>query len=409
VNKIRNAASSPAKPALAGPDRRRFLQFLAGAGVLALAAPGAAAEKSRFLWSTRVADTFLARFPDPDVIHWRGNANHFSWQAGYTMFTMEKLWRYTGDHRYFDYIRRYVDQQVDEQGRIPGFIPDALDNFIPGYAILFLYEQTHLEKYKTAATTIRNAFAKYPRNSDGSFWHSEWAKQQMWVDGVFMGEIFAARYGSVFHDAACFDQVAQQMKLVLGHCRKPNGLLLHGWNETRTASWADPQTGLAREVWSEGLGWFAVLIADVFDFLPKDHPDRPALLDALRDLCAGLRQVQDEKTGMWCQVVDKPHEPGNWNESSGTGMFTYLVRKSIQKGYIPRNTYMPVVRSSYAGLVAKAVPAADGRTDIVDCSSIGIKDNYQAYIDCPHETNTFAGVTSFILGTGIMEADPQRA
>jgi unsaturated rhamnogalacturonyl hydrolase len=54
------------------------------------------------------------------------------------------------------------------------------------------------------------------------------------------------------------------MKLVLGHCRKANGLLLHGWDESRTASWADRETGLAPEVWSEGLGWFAVLIADVF-------------------------------------------------------------------------------------------------------------------------------------------------
>jgi hypothetical protein len=49
------------------------------------------------------------------------------------------------------------------------------------------------------------------------------------------------------------------------------------------------------------------------------------------------------------------------------------------------------------------VRTGDGRLDIVDCSSIGIKDNYQAYIRCPKETNTFAGVTSFILGTSAME------
>jgi len=322
------------------------------------------------------------------------------------MFTMEKLWRFTGDRRYFNYIRRYVDQQVDDQGRIPGFEPTALDNFIPGYAILCLCEQTAQTKYKTAATTIYNAFAQYPRNTDGGFWHGNWSKHQMWVDGVFMGQIFAARYGALFHDSAAFDQVTEQMKLILSHCRKPNGLLLHGWDESRSASWADPQTGLAREVWSEGLGWFAVLIADVFDFLPKTHPDRPALLAALRDLVDGLCRVQDQKTGMWCQVVDKPLEPGNWNETSGTGMFTYLIRKSIQKGYLPRHTYMPVVRRSYAGLVTKAVPATDGLTDIVDCSSIGIQNNYDAYIHCPHEINTFAGVTSFILATGIMEDDP---
>jgi rhamnogalacturonyl hydrolase YesR len=359
---------------------------------------------SQFRWSVPVADTLLARCPDPDVIHWRDNNNHFSWQAGYMMFTFEKLWRLTREQRYFDYVRRYVDQQVDNEGRIPGFRPTALDNFIPGYTILFLYQQTGLDKYKIAAQTIHQAFAHYPRNSDGSFWHADWAKHQMWVDGVFMGQIFEARYGAVMHDRAAFDQVTTQMKLVLGHCRKPNGLLLHGWDESRSAAWADKQTGLASEVWSEGLGWFALLVADVFDFLPKDHPDRGALLAGLRDLCIGLKQVQDPKTGMWCQVVDKPRKAGNWNETSGTGMFTYLIRNSINHAYIPRDEYLPVVRKAYEGMITKAVPAKDGRLDIIDCSSIGIQKDYRSYINCPKETNTFAGISSFILGASIMEA-----
>jgi len=365
---------------------------------------GAGEPPTKFRWSVPVADTMIARFPDPDAIHWRGQTNHFSWQAGYTMFTLEKLWRLTGERRYFDYIRRYVDQQVNDQGRIPGFKPDALDNFLPGYAILFLYEQTHQERYGIAARTIHDAFAEYPRNADGSFWHGAWAKHQMWVDGVFMGEMFEARYGAVMPEPAAFEQVAQQMKLALSHCRKPNGLLLHGWDESRAASWADKTTGLAPEVWSEGLGWFALLIADVLDYLPEAHPDRPALLQALRGLCAGLKQVQDPKTGMWNQVVDKPGEPGNWDETSGTGMFLYLIRRAIDKGYINGDEYLPVARRAYAGIVKKAVPAADGWLDVIDCSSIGIMDNYQAYVRCPKETNTFAGVTSFILGTSAMEA-----
>ena len=378
------------------------MKFLLATVILAFGAT-AGEKPNNFTWSAPVADTLLARFPDPDAIHWQGQTNHFSWQAGYTMFTMEKLWRLTGERRYFDYIRRYVDQQVDDRGRIPGFEPTALDNFLPGYAILFLYEQTKLEKYRIAATTIHTAFARYPRNADGGFWHGDWARHQMWVDGVFMGEMFEARYGAAMHDRAAFDQVAQQMKIVLGHCRKANGLLLHGWDESRAASWAGKQTGLAPEVWSEGLGWFAILIADVFDYLPKDHPDRPALLAALRGLCEGLKAVQDPNTGMWSQVVDKPGKAGNWNETSGTGMFLYLIRHSIDKGYIARDEYLPVVKKAYAGIITKAVRAADGRLDIVDCSSIGIKDNYQAYINCPKETNTFAGVTSFILGTSAME------
>jgi rhamnogalacturonyl hydrolase YesR len=363
-----------------------------------------AAPAPDFKWSLGVADTFIARFPDPDSIHWVGQTNHFSWQAGYAMFTMEKLWRLTGDVRYYNYIRRYVDQQVDEHGNISGFVPNALDNFLPGYAILFMYEQTGLEKYKIAATRIRDGFRDYPRNSDGGFWHGNWAKHQMWVDGVFMGQMFLARYAKTVGDRDyAFGEVVRQMELVQQHCRKSNGLLLHGWDESRMASWADKKTGLASEVWSEGLGWYAVLLADVFDFLPPDHPAHAQLLTALRDLCHGLKEVQDSRTGMWCQVVDKPDMPGNWNETSGTGMYLYLIKKSMDRGYVSRTEYAPVVERAYAAITKKARTGSDGLIDVVDCSSIGIQDNYQAYINSPKEVNPFAGVTSFILGTSIME------
>jgi len=366
--------------------------------------PAGAAGK--FPWSTAAANTFIQRFPNPDDIHWVGQTCHFSWQAGYAMFTMEKLWRLTGDVRYFNYIKRYVDQQVDDAGNVPDFAPTALDNYMPGYAILFMYEQTGLQKYKIAATKIRDGFRTYPRNADGSLWHGDWARHQLWVDGVFMGQMFLARYGGVIGDSTdAFNEVTRQMKLAAGHCLKPNGLLLHGWDESRTASWADRQTGLAPEVWSEGLGWYAVLLADVFDYLPKEHPDREYLLTVLRNLCRGLKEVQDPKTGRWCQVVDKPAEPGNWNETSGTGMFIYLIQKSIDKGYINKPDFAPVVARAYAGVIQQARPAADGLTDIHDCSSIGIQNSYKDYIECPKEVNPFAGVTSFILGTAIVEKE----
>ncbi len=355
-------------------------------------------------WSRAVADTLVRRFPDPDAIHWVGQANHFSWQAGYVMFTLEKLWRLTGERRYLDYVRRYVDQQVDAQGDVPDFSPTALDNFLPGYAIVFLYEETQQEKYRIAASKVRDGFRRYPRNADGSFWHGDWAKHQLWVDGVFMGQIFLARYGSVIGEReAAFAEVGRQARLALGHCRKPNGLLLHGWDESRAAPWADRKTGLSSAVWSEGLGWYAVLLADVFDYLPDDHPDRAFLLDALRRLCRGLADVQDPRTGLWNQVVDEPARPGNWNETSGSGMFTYLIRRAIDEGFVDRQEYLPVVRRAYAGLITKALPAADGGLDVHDCSSIGIQNDYAAYVASPKEVNPFAGVASFILGTSIME------
>jgi rhamnogalacturonyl hydrolase YesR len=362
--------------------------------------------KLAFPYSEKVATDFVRRFPDPDVIHWTGQTNHFSWQAGYIMFALEKMWKATGDSVYFNYIKRYVDQQVDEKGNIPDFRNNALDNFLPGYAILFMYEQTGLEKYKIAATLVKKGFDTYPRTSNGLFWHASdnWAKGQVWVDGVFMGQIFLARYGKLIGDSDnAFTEVVKQMSLIIEKCQKPNGLLLHGWNEDKTAGWADKNTGLAPEVWSEGLGWFAILIADVFDFLPEHVEGYDELKVALRKLCYGLKATQDQRTGMWCQVVDKCSEPGNWNETSGTGMFIYLIQQSIQHGLLPKEEFAPVVEAAYNGIIKKTVVNNEGYIDLVDCSSIGIQNSYADYIAQPHEVSPFAAFGSFILGTGIFE------
>ena len=364
---------------------------------------------SRPRHADRVGRSFVARWENPDSIHWRGQRNHFSWQAGYIMYAMEKMWRFTGDPVYFDYIKRYVDQQVDSVGNIPDFRPTALDNFAPGYAILLLYEQTGEERYRRAAETISRAFDDYPRTDCGLFWHSRSMYRQAWVDGVYMGQLFLARYGrSVGDSDYAFGEVVRQMTLIEEKCGKENGLLLHAWDESGRARWADSLSGRSREVWSEGLGWYAVLIADVFDFLPEEQPGREHLLEVLRRLCAGLKASQDPRTGMWCQVVDKCDSAGNWNETSGTGMFVYLLQKAIDDGYIPAGEYQPVVDRAYAGLVGKAVERADGAVDIVDCSSIGVQTDYRAYVSKPREVSPFTGFGSFMIGAGIVEYGSEK-
>ncbi len=103
---------------------------------------------------------------------------------------------------------------------------------------------------------------------------------------------------------------------------------------------------------------------------------------------AGLKNVQDPVTGMWCQVVDKCGQPGNWNETSGTGMFLYLIKKAIEKGYIKREEFDAVVKKAYEGIVKKAKTNSKGFIDIYDCSSIGIMDDYQ-YVYKPAKRNKY--------------------
>ena len=80
-----------------------------------------------------------------------------------------------------------------------------------------------------------------------------------------------------------------------------------------------------------------------------------------------------------------------------------ILKKSIEKGYIGKKEFIPVVKKAYQGIIKKAKINSIGLVDIYDCSSIGIMDDYKMYVSQPKEVNTFAGVTSFILGTFSME------
>jgi len=179
--------------------------------------------------------------------------------------------------------------------------------------------------------------------------------------------------------------------------------LWHGWDESKKASWADKTTGLAPEVWSEGLGWYAVLLADVFDYLPKEQAGYAQILAIHQKLCKGLKEVQDKNTGMWCQVVDKPYVSGNWNETSGTGMYIYLLNKSIENGLLPAKEYNKVIKKAYTGMVKKARINAQGFYDLYDCSSIGIQNSTLDYFNSPKEISPFGAFGSFIIATSALE------
>jgi rhamnogalacturonyl hydrolase YesR len=348
-------------------------------------------------FSERTGKGFIERYSDPDVIHWLGGDTSFSWQSGYMMFAMEYLWKQTGNPLYFNYIKRYVDQHVEEDGNVIGFRASDLDNFVSGYAILFMYEQTGDEKYAKAIEKIRRGFDDYPRLDNGMFYHAK-SIPQTWVDGVFMGQIFMARYAKTMNHPEDFSEVVRQITGSAALCDNGNGLLHHAWGPD----------GKSSNIWSEGMGWVAVLLADVFDYLPMDYPGADKVMDVLVRMCSGLKSCQDQNTGMWCQVVDCPTAPGNWNETSGTGMYIYLLQTAIDRGFIPKEEYQPVVDQAYKGILKKVVINSDGFINLTDCSSIGVMHSYEEYISQPREISTFAAYGSFILGTGIVELVQSR-
>ena len=76
-------------------------------------------------------------------------------------------------------------------------------------------------------------------------------------DGLYMVGPFLAEYGRRYDRPDLRQQVIRHVLLMQQHTRDPKtGLWFHAWDETRTADWCDPATGLAPEFWGPfaGLG-----------------------------------------------------------------------------------------------------------------------------------------------------------
>jgi unsaturated rhamnogalacturonyl hydrolase len=77
-------------------------------------------------------------------------------------------------------------------------------------------------------------------------------------------------------------------------------------------------------------------LVDVLDWFPADHPQRPALINALNRTTTAIVAYQDKKTGHWWQVMDKGAQKGNFTEASASCMFVYSIAKGVRMGYLPQ-------------------------------------------------------------------------
>ena len=84
-------------------------------------------------------------------------------------------------------------------------------------------------------------------------------------------------------------------------------------------------------------------------------------------------------------------------------MYIYLLKRSIDSGFIPAEEYTPVILWAYSGMVKKAKTNEQGFIDLIDCSSIGIQNSTEDYFNSPKEVSPFGAFGSFIISTNILE------
>jgi rhamnogalacturonyl hydrolase YesR len=356
-------------------------------------------------WSLELARTLMTRFPDPNSYPWKS----WSYPQGFMLEGIDKVRRYTGDKdkTYYNYLLKYANDHVDANGNFINndFSGSSMDDMMAGAIICWAYGQTKQNNFKIAADKIRAAFNGYPTTSDGAFWHCKGCTGELWIDGVFMGEMFIIRYAQYIGDSSyCFNTATKHLLLVYKHLLKGStNLLYHAWDEDKSAGWANKTTGLSPEVWSEGLGWYAMTLVETMEALPSNHPQRDSIGILIKNLATGLKNVQDT-SGCWWDVVDKGGQTGNFTDASGSSMFVYMLQKGIELGVLDKTTYGPVVAKGYAGIIKKAKMNAQNLVDIYDaCDGVGVQTSYNNYVYYTKTVNAKEATAAFLWATGIVE------
>ncbi|MFB9305570.1 glycoside hydrolase family 88 protein [Kibdelosporangium philippinense] len=369
------------------PTRRSVL--LGGAGAMvSLPVLGSPASAALPDWSVELVNSTMARFTPATLGGW-------DYTRGLYLYGQYLVYKRTGNQAYFNYIKSWVDRFVDGNGNINNSF-NNLDAMRPGVLLPILHAETGQQRYKTAADKIRNRFNTYPRTQDGGMIHNTGYTGQLWADGVYMAQPFIADYAKRYNQTYGFDESTQNMVTYFNRLRSSNGLMFHAYDADGSSGWATGADRASDFHWARAIGWVAMAAIDILEVLPANHVRRQAMIDIIRHLAGGFQRFQDPASGRWFQVVDRGSTAGNWTETSASAMFTYMISRAVERGYIDAS-FKPVADRGYQGVLQRISLGGDGRTNVREIVVGTSPGDLNYYFNRPRQTNDFHGLGAFLV------------
>jgi unsaturated rhamnogalacturonyl hydrolase len=275
-----------------------------------------------------------ARNPAWNVEHLKKQTkNEWNYVDGCMMLAFLELYKTSGDEKFLSYIDRFMDFFVMEDGTIRTYGADnfCLDNINEAKILFPLFELTKKEKYRRAITIVFENLIKMPRTNKGNFWHKKIYQNQVWLDGLYMAMPFYMEYETRYHDMRNYYDIYSQFMNVQKLMRdKETGLYYHGYDESRCAPWSNRATGCSRSFWLRSIGWLVMALTDTLEQMDEQlYYEYCKLCSMLKDLVDALLPYQD-KCGMFYQVVNRPADPENYLETSGTCMISCSILKAVR-------------------------------------------------------------------------------
>ena len=325
---------------------------------------------------------------------------------GCMMTSLYSIYLATGEKKYLDFIDKFVDYYVFEDGSIRGYDRESynLDNINEGRILFDLLKETGKQKYGRAIELLHSQLESHPRIAIGNFWHKKIYPDQVWLDGLYMAQVFSTRYAAE-RGGGDFSDVVLQFGNVYEHMYdRVKRLYYHGWDYSKKAFWADKQTGLSQSFWLRADGWYTVGLIDAIDYM-TDEASKARLADIFRTTIEGLEGYIDPDSHMFWQVIDRVGEEGNYPETSGSAMIAYAMMKGARLGILDKR-FAAVGKSVFDGICAKYLGESDGKLNlggICLVAGLGPENNrrrdgtFAYYISEPVVENDAKGTGPFVM------------
>ena len=349
----------------------------------------------------------------PDLPIWniesirQGKKPHWNYIDGCMITSLLALGEITGEKKYFDFAESFIDYYVADDGSILGYDVEKynLDDLNEGRVLFELYRKTGKEKYRLAIENQKKQLDGQPRTCTNNFWHKLIYPNQIWLDGIYMAQVFSTLYAKEYGGRDYSDMLCQIENVNRYMQDEKSGLYYHGLDCSKSIFWADKESGLSKNFWLRSIGWYTVALVDIIEII-DDEDAKCRLVKIFKNLMESVLAFRDNESGLYWQVVDQPGRDGNYLETSGSSMIAYAFIKGARLGVLSPE-YSTLGKETFDGICQRYLKTNDqGELNlggICLVAGLGPDNNrrrdgsYEYYISEPVVENDAKGVAPFLL------------
>lgn len=335
-----------------------------------------------------------------------GTKSKWNYIDGCMIKAIIEMYSITKDEKYLNFADHFIDYFVQEDGTINSYSVEEynIDNVNAGKVLFELYDLTGKEKYRKAIDTVYEQVKTQPRTKEGNFWHKKIYPNQIWLDGLYMGQPFYMEYETKFNRMGNYLDIYKQFINVEKLLKdEKTGLYYHAYDSSREMFWCNKETGLSQNFWLRAEGWYVMALLDTLEKMDDQiFYEYRKLMSMFRDIIDAMLKYQNE-SGMWYQVIDKTDREDNYLETSGSAIMAYAILKGVRLGYLPER-YSAYGEKAFYGVCDTYLKEKDGELNlggICLVAGLGGKEmrdgTYEYYMSEPVVENEAKGVAPLLL------------